>query len=159
MHQNVVIGPVFAKFPVNFPVSRELDAETGSLVTASSANNSQNSAPKSSFRPLPEYARYFRGLAVPRSRRSVPETKNVRSWGVNGGRVSRAAFRVNGCRASGQIFGRGSDREAEKRPLLFPVVGQALTQFQKPSRRQLDRLAAGEDRLDDIRREIGQADQ
>ena len=53
--------------------------------------------------------------------------RNPPSKGVNGVRVSRAAFRVNGCRASGQIFGRGSGREAEKRPLLFPVVRQAPT--------------------------------
>ena len=47
----------------------------------------------------------------------------------------------------GSDFRESSDREAEKSPLLFPVVGQALAQFQKPGRRQLDRLAAGEDRL------------
>jgi hypothetical protein len=35
-----IAGPDSAKFPVNFPVSREFGAETGSQLTASSATQS-----------------------------------------------------------------------------------------------------------------------
>src|SRR5215831_18893473 len=39
-HKNRDGGPDFAKFTVNFPVSREFGAETGSQLTASSASQS-----------------------------------------------------------------------------------------------------------------------
>src|SRR6266481_7289006 len=39
-HEIATDRPDFAKFPVNFPVSREFSAETGSQLTASSATQS-----------------------------------------------------------------------------------------------------------------------
>src|SRR5438034_8303896 len=43
--ENRVGGPDSAKFPVNFPVSREFGAETSSQLTASSANQSRLCGP------------------------------------------------------------------------------------------------------------------
>jgi hypothetical protein len=43
-HEIATDRPDFAKFPVNFPVSREFGAETGSQLTASSTSQSESNA-------------------------------------------------------------------------------------------------------------------
>jgi hypothetical protein len=67
-HEIATDRPDFAKFPVNFPVSREFGAETGSQLTASSATQSGLCGAFIPFTGFASSAVRFNGRARPAER-------------------------------------------------------------------------------------------
>ncbi len=77
---------------------------------------------------------------------------------IAGGCAKRLYGRLSG-KAVG-VFARdvrsGGSDEAEKRALAGPVERQVSRQLQQTLDAESDRLPPGQDRIDDVRREIGQ---
>ena len=63
---------------------------------------------------------------------------------------------MNGCRASRTDLCESSGGKTEEKPLLVPVVREALAHLQKPCGRQLDGLATLKDGAHDVWRNIGE---